>query len=416
MAGNQLGKTWAGAFETAMHLTGLYPDWWEGKRFDKPVTGWFGSKTGEVTRDAGQKLLLGEPKDRAQWGTGTIPKSCIVGDPSLKRGLADAVDTISVKHVSGGTSFLTFKTYDQGRQKWQAATLDFVWLDEECDYEIYTEAVTRTNATGGIVYMTFTPLLGMSETVHSFMSGEFPDKSVTTMTIDDAEHYTQEERDRIIASYPAHEREARVNGVPMLGSGKIFPVEESLIKVEPIMIPQHWPQIIGIDFGWDHPTTAVNLAWDRDNDTVYVTACYTRSEAVPAIHSAAIKSWGAWKPVAWPQDALQHSKGSGQTLREDYQRHGLNMLREHAKFEDGGNGVEAGLFIMLERMETSSLKVFSTCTEWFEEFRMYHRKNGKVVKERDDIMDATRYGIMCLRYAEVERRNRTTNTMRRNIA
>lgn len=222
------------------------------------------------------------------------------------------------------------------------------------------------------------------------------------MTIDDVDHYTPEERAQIIASYPPHEREARSKGIPTMGSGRIFPVPEELITCEPREIPRHWPQIIGLDFGWDHPTAAARLAWDRDNDTIYVTACYRRSEAVPAIHAAAIKPWGAWIPVAWPHDGLQHDKGSGDQLKEQYRSHGLKMLNDQATHAEGGNGVEAGLMAMLERMETNRFKVFKGLNDWFEEFRLYHRKDGKIVKERDDIMSATRYGVMMLRYAVVK--------------
>jgi hypothetical protein len=120
---------------------------------------------------------------------------------------------------------------------------------------------------------------------------------------------------------------------------------------------------------------------------------------VPAIHAASIRSWGDWLPVAWPHDGLQHDKGSGQQLKEQYRAAGLKMLDEQASHAEGGNGVEAGLMDMLERMETGRLKVFAGLTEWFEEFRLYHRKDGKIVKVRDDIMSATRYGIMMLRHA-----------------
>lgn len=221
------------------------------------------------------------------------------------------------------------------------------------------------------------------------------------MTIDDVDHYTAEEKARIIASYPAHEREARAKGIPTMGSGRIFPVEESLITAEPMEIPKHWPQIIGLDFGWDHPTAAARLAWDRDNDTVYVTACYRRREAVPAIHAAAVTAWGKWIPVAWPHDGLQHDKGSGAQLKEQYATHGLNMLSEQATHAEGGNGVEAGLMDMLERMETGRFKVFRGLNDWFEECRLYHRLDGKIVKERDDIMSATRYAVMMLRHAKI---------------
>lgn len=227
-------------------------------------------------------------------------------------------------------------------------------------------------------------------------------RHVVAMTIDDVDHYTAAEKAQIIASYPPHEREARAKGIPTMGSGRIFPVPEELITCEPREIPRHWPQIIGLDFGWDHPTAAARLAWDRDNDTIYVTACYRRSEAVPAIHAAAIKPWGAWIPVAWPHDGLQHDKGSGDQLKEQYRSHGLKMLNDQATHAEGGNGVEAGLMAMLERMETNRFKVFKGLNDWFEEFRLYHRKDGKIVKERDDIMSATRYGVMMLRYAVVK--------------
>ncbi|CAB4140978.1 Terminase-like family [uncultured Caudovirales phage] len=168
MAGNQLGKTYCGAAEVAFHLTGQYPDWWQGKRWDRPVRWWAGSKTGEVTRDGVQRYLVGEPKDEAQWGTGMIPAVSLV-DHSRRQGIADALDSVLVKHTSGGTSTLGFKSYDQGRQKWQSETLDGVWFDEEPPMDIYMEGLTRTNATGGISMITFTPLLGMSDVVSMFL-------------------------------------------------------------------------------------------------------------------------------------------------------------------------------------------------------------------------------------------------------
>ena len=168
MAGNQLGKTFCGGAEMAIHLSGQYPDWWGGRRFSKPVRAWAGSKTGEVTRDGVQRILVGEPKDRSAWGTGLVPWSNLT-DWSMRQGVADALDSIIVKHSSGGYSTLGFKSYDQGREKWQGETLDVVWFDEEPPIDIYMEGLTRTNATGGMVYLTFTPLLGMSEVVDMFI-------------------------------------------------------------------------------------------------------------------------------------------------------------------------------------------------------------------------------------------------------
>jgi phage terminase large subunit-like protein len=173
MAGNQLGKTYCGGAEAAYHLTGLYPDWWEGRRWDRPTRWWAGSKTSEVTRDGVQRYLIGEPKDESSWGTGMIPKDCLIRT-SRRQGIADALDNATVKHVSGGVSTVGFKSYDQGRQKWQGETLDGVWFDEEPPMDIYMEGLTRTNATNGVTMITFTPLLGMSDVVAMFV-GELMD-------------------------------------------------------------------------------------------------------------------------------------------------------------------------------------------------------------------------------------------------
>jgi Terminase large subunit, T4likevirus-type, N-terminal len=117
-------------------------------------------------------------------------------------------------------------------------------------------------------------------------------KHITRMEIDDAEHFTPEERQAIIDSYPEHEREARTKGIPSLGSGRVFPISEEKILCEPISIPNHWYQIIGVDFGWEHPFAATRNVWDKDNAVWYVTASYREAKAIPPIHYAAIRPWG----------------------------------------------------------------------------------------------------------------------------
>ncbi len=151
-----------------MHLTGLYPSWWAGKRFEKPIRMWAAGVTNESTRDVVQAKLIGPPGRQEEWGTGFVPKSHL-GDCSMARGIADLIDTIPIKHVSGGFSELQFKSYSSGREKWQGRALEVIWYDEECPMDIYTEGLTRTNETGGIAYMTFTPLLGMSDVVMRFL-------------------------------------------------------------------------------------------------------------------------------------------------------------------------------------------------------------------------------------------------------
>ena len=406
VAGNQLGKTVAGSFEAAMHLTGIYPSWWQGARFDDPTIGWAASETSQGTRDTVQRLLLGQV---GSWGTGAIPASNIIEIKRAAHGVADAVETILVKHISGGISRVTLKTYDQGRTRWQGETLDFVWFDEEPPQDIYSEGLTRTNATQGIVWVTFTPLKGMSDVVKRFMVDKHTGTHVTTMTIHDAGHYTPEQQASIIASYPAHEREARSMGIPTLGSGRIYPVDEEFIKCDPIPIPSHWAQICGIDFGWDHPSAAVRLAWDRDSDIIYVTSAHRQREQTPVLFAATVKPWGDWLPWAWPHDGLQHDKGSGEALAAQYKAQGLKMLKDKATHApeknepegSGGNSVEAGVMELLDRMQTGRLKVFRHLNDWFSEFRLYHRKDGKIVKLDDDLLSATRYAVMMKRFAAI---------------
>lgn len=413
-AGNQTGKTYAAANETSFHLTGKYPDWWCGLRYDRPVAWMAASETSKLCRDGVQVHLCGWPKYPK--GTGTIPGKDLLDTPS-SAGIADAYDYIRVQHYNpqgekDGESLCYLRSYDQGRERVQAMTLDGVWLDEEPDIDYYTECLTRTNVAMGPVYLTFTPLKGMSDVVRRFLIDKVPNTRIITMTLDDAEHFTPEQRLLIAASYPEHEREARTKGIPILGSGRIFPIAESRIHEGSMEIPAHWPRIIGLDFGYDHPTAAVWMAWDRDTDTVHIYDCYRLKEATPVVHAAAIKARGGdWIPVAWPHDGLQHDKGgSCEQLKEQYRKLGLNMLPDHAthppepgeKEGTGGNGLEAGLMLMLDRMLIRTLRVAKHLEDFWEEFRLYHRKDGKVVKVLDDALSAARYGLMMLRHAKVK--------------
>ena len=262
---------------------------------------------------------------------------------------APSIGTVSVRHVSGATSRLGFKSYDQGRESWQGPAKHAIWCDEEPPIEVYSEALARLIATGGLVYTTFTPLKGMSEMVQRLMNNcDGNTQADISMGIEDAAHIPAAERARIIASFPEHEREARANGVPILGSGRVFPIAEEAIRCDPFLAPAHWAFLGAMDFGWDHPFAAVKLAWDRDADCVYVTNVYRVREQTPVVHAAALKVWGPWLKWAWPHDGLQHDKGSGDTLAAQYKGQGLRMLRGHATHgnygvgKGGGFGLEAG--------------------------------------------------------------------------
>lgn len=408
MAGNQLGKTLAGGFEFAMHATGRYPDWWDGRVFDHEIVAWSAGVTGELTRDGPQRILMGRA---GSWGTGAIPHDAIEDTIRKSHGVRDALEAVIVRHggggdVQAGRSRIQFKSYDQGREKFQAETIDAVWFDEEPDLDLYTEGLTRTNAGDrgrmGMVYLTFTPLKGMSQVVERFMIDEMPGTVIVQMGIGEAEHYTPAQRAAIIASYPEHERDARTQGTPAFGSGKVFPIAEQTIVCDPFLPPNHYPCIGGLDFGWDHPSAAVKLHHDRDGDIVYVSGVHRMREATPLMFAEGIKPWGLWLPYAWPHDGLQHDKGSGVQLAELYRKQGLNMLPKPASFSEDklDNSTEAGIAGIFDMMQSGRFKVMSHLTAWWEEFRTYHRGvDGVIVKKRDDLMSATRIAYMCLRHA-----------------
>lgn len=396
MAGNQLGKSEAGAFETSCHLTGEYPDWWLGKRFDRPIRAWAAGETSTLVRDVQQKKLFGAAGVKEDFGTGYVPREAIL-DVSSARGVTDAYDTVQVRHKSGGISTITFKSYEQGRTKFQGEPVDYIWCDEEPPADVYSEIVTRTNATKGLVILTFTPLKGMSDVVTRFLEEPDVDRGVVTMTIYDAEHYTAEERERIIRAYPAHEREARSKGTPMMGSGRVFSIPEEMISEPPLeYIPPHWFKLWGIDFGIGHPFGAVLVLWDKDNDVIHVHHAYRQADSLPIMHAAAMKPIGVNVPVAWPQDGTQRQV-DGKPMAHQYKTHGLRMHPEHATWPEGGNSTEAGILEMQERMETGRFKVAAHLSQWWEEFRIYHRKDGMIVKIKDDLMSATRIAVMMKR-------------------
>ena len=396
-AGNQLGKSEAGAVEMTYHLTGNYPSDWFGRRWDRPIKAWAAGADAKVVRKVQQNKLFGEPGLKVAFGSGFIPKRLVVGDPSSARGIGDAYDTVHIKHASGGTSVLSFLSYEAGREKFQGDTVDLVWFDEEPDLEIYTEGLTRTNAVKGMVYVTFTPLKGRTPLYERFTTDTKPSRGFVNMTIMDVP-MTDEERQLIIEGYAPHERKARTLGYPAMGEGAVFTTPEDHIS-EPTLtyIPPHWSKLWSIDFGIGHPFAAVLSAWDRDNDVIHVLEAWRIADQTPVQHAVRMRQEGITVPVAWPQDGTAREK-SGETVINLYKAQGLSVCPQHATFEDGGYGTEAGILEMDERMKTGRLRVNAALSEWFEEYRGYHRKKGLIVKERDDIMSATRIGVMAKRF------------------
>lgn len=416
MAGNQVGKSACGCMEDAMHLTGRYPDWWEGHRFNGPVVMLAAGVTNDSVRDILQNELVGDPSDESRRGTGTIPMDAI-GSVTKKAGVPNAIDMIRVRYKDTNLySKLYFRAYEQGWKKFMGIRCDLVHADEEPPADIWAQMkrsmFSRKSAIG---YITFTPEEGVTQVVHGFMNNLQEGQALVTAGWKDAPHMVDANGEltdhaRILAATMSpHELDLRMRGLPLSGNSMVYPVSDEQIIIPPFQIPRHFAEIVGIDFGWDHPFAAAHLAYDRDNDCVYLVNEYAESRALPAVHVQAIHAWGKWVPVAWPHDGLNTEKGSGEDLIQKYRDLSLNALPSRTTHPpepgqpegSGGNSVEAGVLDILSRMQTGRFKVFSTCNQFLKEKSMYHRTNGKIVKLMDDINSAVRYGVMSLRHAKV---------------
>ncbi len=406
MAANQIGKSFCGGMEGAIHLTGKYPAWWKGQRFTKPINMLASGMTNESTRDICQNELFGDPTDESKLGTGSIPKT-LIGKKTRKAGVPNAYDSVAVKHASGGWSKVAFRAYEQGWQKFMGTRIDLGWCDEEPPEDVWSQMVRATLSTKGYLYMTFTPENGITKVVHQFMSDVKKGQALVTATWDDAPHMVGDRREQALMAIPAHQREMRSKGVPLMGSGLVFQVSEEEIRIAEVKVSDWWPKVCAVDFGMDHRFAAVWIAWDRDSDIAYVYDAYAvQGKTIPE-HVSNLNRHEKWVPIVWPHDGMQRDPKSGRPLAELYRQEGANMRMVHftnppapgQKEGEGGNSVEYGIEEMLHRMQTGRFKVLAHLKDFWDEFRMYHRKDGKIVTVNDDVMSASRYACLSLRHA-----------------
>lgn len=404
-AANQIGKTYTGTTIDAIHLLGDYPDDWAGHRFAHAPFCWGLGYSMEKTRDLLQTALFGNIAN-GQFEGGLIPAERIVSR-EMVAGTTNAARTVKVKHSSGDLSTIQFWSYSQGQHAIMGDIVDWFHIDEEPrDQTIRPQVLTRTingdSGAGGRGIYTFTPENGRTSLVMQFMDTPAASQFFMQKGWDDAPHMTQEKRGRLLEQYPAHQRDMRTKGIPMLGHGRIYDLSEDFITCDPFEIPAHWFVINGLDFGYDHPQAHIKLVEDRDNGDFYVINSYKASKVSANEAWGAIKMWAEDIPTAWPHDGLQHEKARDASLqlKNHYENAGFNLLSSFATWPDGGNSVESGIFEINDLMRKGKFKIFKGLRSVLDEVLQYHREsNGYIAKTMDDCLDAVRYAYMMRRYA-----------------
>lgn len=409
---NQCGKSAALKQKAAYHLTGLYPADWTGPRFEHPIRAAIGGETALTTRDLLTDSLLGAAGDR---GTGYIPRDTFneKAITYLRGGVSNQIDKFKVRHhtngVYDGDSLCHVFFYSKGWRRLQGYTLHWIGIDEEPDFEVYDELSARTNFTGGYIDISMTPLRGETELYCLFREDKSGERRILHYDIMDAQHLTKDQRDRLIGKYRHHPlASARLHGLPVAGSGIIYQVGDEHLTVKPFKIPDHWPQIIGLDFPHGTGTfAAVKLAIDPDTDVVYVIAAYKEDMRDAGTYASRTIGMGAARvPVAWPHDGGRSNPDSqGGTIAEKYRRMGMKMLHEsaHMLTQEGKKSHKTMPVIeeICDRMSDGRFQVFEGLEEWFKEKRRYRHKDGRIESGQEDhLLDATHKAVMMLRYAQ----------------
>lgn len=407
MGANRVGKSELGCYMVAVWLTGLYPEWWTGRRFDGPVEIWVAGKTHEKTREILQTKLMGNTPEHGDeaLGTGMIPKDRIK-EAQYRKNTNKIMDWAIINHVDGYTCSVAFKAYEQRRKGFEGTSKHVILLDEEPPRDIYQECLMRIVDTSGVILATFTPLDGYTSLVTDFMAHEKRNTegaSCFSITCgwDHVPHLDPDTKKKIIASTPPHLRKSRMQGIPSAGVGMVYPIEEDQFVISPIAIPDFWPRVAGMDHGY-HNTGAVWAAWDKDNDVVYVYSDYKRGEVAIEVHASAFAARGKWIPMVG--DAAQRESDSKQII-DKYRSLGVPMRLPNKGKIDGRNSVEFGISEVYSRLQSGRLKVFSNCQKLLDEFRKYrYDENQKIIKENDHILDALRYLLVSgLRIARSEK-------------
>ena len=427
IAANRVGKSFSIMATVATHLTGNYPDNWNGRKFDKPVDVYVAGVDSNHNRNVLQSYLLGTNNRflEDQIGTGMIARDTLVMESMVKE-KKGVIEAISIKHKTGGYSTLTFKSYSQGAEAIQGFAAHIVVVDEQPGQEFFSEIVKRTAVTdqgAGLVLCSFTPLLGMNEMVSQFWtlpqkggkidvrSGQLFDEKDSKIESninrqsfgmvragwDDCPHLNENTKRSIMAATPVYLRDAVSKGIPVAGHGRVYPVgDEITYDPKEVHINKNWTQLIGVDigFGTKDPAAGILTSYDKETDTIYVTQEFKENVETEDDMARLIWSLNAKVDVVYPRDANRKGFKGQSTV--------TNMLPKPFENPIGADGKrnihkQPGFVEINSRLKDGRLKINQNCSQLLREISEYtYDSSGQTDKNEDHLCDALRYNVMSI--------------------
>ncbi|MGG8042472.1 terminase family protein [Klebsiella aerogenes] len=407
-AANRIGKTYGAAHEFAYHATGQYPDWWNGYRCEAGTL-WAVGISADSTRKVLQKELIGTNDARSTqlYGTGSIPRDLIVWDSIVRRG--ETLVSLRVKHISGVESEIHFYSATQDETVYMGQSIVFAWVDEqsEKELEIIAQCTTRTTTTGGCIAVTATPEVGATDFYAQCRDDTTGEIYFQNATWDDADHLTPEVKASLLARIPYYQRKMRSLGIPVLGTGAIYPYSDEEIICAPFEIPDHWIVLGGLDFGYSgvsDPSVVLCVAYDPETGCRYVFNEWSSDmdrdlyglSHMPDFMARKVtgEEPGDWQTATGgaefvgiglpgiilksPHDGNGVLPGTQQTRAEVMRGVGANVHHELwqippdlAPMENNRRSLVGSIAIIAQWFKDGLLKIFSTCVETMRELRLY---------------------------------------------
>ncbi|MDE6604429.1 MAG: terminase family protein [Clostridia bacterium] len=388
--GNRSGKTECGAVEAVWWARGIHPY----RLNRKNVSGWIVSLSYEVQREVAQSKFLSYLNP--DWIEDVVMLSGKKG--SAEYGI---IDYVLIKNVFGGTSKVAFKSCDQGREKFQGASLDFVWFDEEPPKDVYDECRMRVIDRVGEVWGTMTPLKGLTWVYDEIYLNSAGDDEVWHEHVEWADNPFLDKKE--VASLSANMDEqtlsSRRYGRFCEAEGivyKEFQLERDVI--EPFDVPFEWQDEISIDPGLNNPLACLFFATDYDGNVYVVGEWYMAGKDID-YHAEHIKDL-AYK-LNWHTDgkgrltalidsaADQHTLASRKSVSELFYDRGILVNTNVDK------QLFSGIASVKSYFAEGKIKIFSTCVNLIRELKSYWwGKGDKPIKKDDHALDALRYYIV----------------------